>query len=114
MKRKAESFFLAAAALLSAAAATAQPPGSVDAPEFDLGASSGASGFDDLIEVFNTWALFISGTVGPVFTFLGIVACVFAWIFAPRAGEIIGFTLRIVIAGFGLFNAGAVMTTFLV
>ena len=83
------------------------------APDFNQGNPPGA-GFDTLIQVFETWAGFLTGPLALVFALLGITACVFTWIFAPRAGEVIGFALRIIVAAFVLFNAGAFITSFMV
>ena len=104
---------LALAGILFLRFAPGYAQSSGQAPDFSQGAPSG-EGFTALIAVFKTWADFVSGPLALVFVFLGIAFCVFVWIFAPKAGEVIGFSLRIIVAGFVLFNAGAFITTFMV
>lgn len=79
----------------------------------DLNASAGGGGFfSGLVDFMQTWVDFIAGPWAILVVFLGLVAVLFLWIIAPRAGEVIGAAIRVVVAGFVLFNIGALLSSF--
>jgi len=79
------------------------------APQLDQGGGGGF--FGSIVDFMQTWVDFIAGPWAILIAFIGLVAVLFLWILAPRAGEVIGLAIRVVIGAFVLFNVGAILST---
>lgn len=79
-----------------------------NAPQLQTGGSGGF--FNGIVDFMQQWMDFIAGPWAILIVFIGLVAVLFMWIMAPRAGEAIGFGIRVVIGGFVLFNLAAIIS----
>ena len=80
------------------------------APDFNVGGAGNNDLFQGLITIMEDWAAFMTGPLAVLIILVALFVCGVLWILSPRAGELIGYLIRIVIVGFGLFNAGAFIT----
>ncbi len=81
------------------------------APDFSAGGAGNNDLFSGLIDLMQSWGDFMAGPLAMLFVLVGFFIFGVLWIFAPRAGDLIGFFIRIIVVGFGLFNVGALITT---
>lgn len=91
--------------LLHASATSAQT-----APDFNVGGSGNNDLFQGLITIMEDWAAFMTGPLSVLIILVALFICGVLWILSPRAGELVGYFIRIVIVGFALFNAGSFIT----
>ena len=80
------------------------------APDFNVGGGANNDLFQGLINIMEDWAAFMTGPLAVLIILVALFVCGVLWILSPRAGELIGYLIRIVIVGFVLFNAGAFIT----
>lgn len=79
------------------------------------GTGSGSGGFfDGIVAFMQQWIDFIAGPWAILIVFIGLVTVLFMWIMAPKAGEAIGFGIRVVVGGFVLFNLAAILALMMV
>ena len=74
-----------------------------------LSGSGGGGFFSGIVDFMQQWIDFIAGPWAILIVFIGLVTVLFVWIMAPKAGEAIGFGIRVVIGGFVLFNLAAIL-----
>ena len=96
--------------------AITHPEVAAQAPDIFTGSNTGntnADGaFNAFINILNQWGAFITGPVGLIFIFVGFLFAAVAWIWSPRSGEIVGFFLRVLAAGFVIINLGGFIAWF--
>ena len=102
-------WILSLSLLLAASTASAQT-----APDFNVGGAGNNDLFQGLINIMDDWAAFVSGPLAILIVFVALFICGVLWIISPRAGELIGYFIRIVIVGFAMFNVGTIIRTLMV